>query len=654
MASSSMQSQGFETAPEYTSPSQAKDESQTMLTAREEEEKEAAVDISTQALWKTLHAELTNLGKSLTCPLCLSTYQDPVVLPCVHAYCRGCIVRSLGTKKQCPTCCQPATKRSLVGCASLSEMVVGYKQVLRSLGWTPIVYDPKIQMTQLQSSQEGGQDDEGKGNGRKKNSNLLDCHYALQVSKTWQRVIQDPKLAETMSKQLKVLQKERDAVVAVNETAVVKAAVRLQQQRKSTDNAIGTGGNDDDDDETAKERENSIVTEDSNNDNTPESEIAAQNEETEDNAVEGQRGQGEKAEDESKIEVQPPPKNKQKNGEQECEPASESIPPTRDEVVPEEPSAANERNPKDDEFEHSQPTPGKTESQSLAAEVLLAMAAPATPDVTAPATPDVTTRRPEQDSAIHEHQNSFSIGTVVEVAPRTWPGINKPGGVGRITRVHNRGGSVSYDIRYVLGGREKQVDAGFVSLKEESSEEDDDSSRQPRKSRRSPRKEEVPVSVLQAIDDDRPNSRRKRRLVLDMNEEGARGTPSPRKRAIRTRVMQATEAPVPVEPVKRRRPQRRDQEGGSATKKRRTVGAAAKLSEPFEPPTLSDEEKRTLADQWYQTRFLRAKEQSVINVVSSSLNEQDNQALALLVAMTKAQDGKDPRTLCNLAFLSRF
>ena len=55
------------------------------------------------------------------------------------------------------------------------------------------------------------------------------------------------------------------------------------------------------------------------------------------------------------------------------------------------------------------------------------------------------------------------MGTIVQVEDRCWPGINKQGGVGRITKVHLDGGSVLYDVAYVLGGREKKVEAVFVS-----------------------------------------------------------------------------------------------------------------------------------------------------------------------------------------------
>jgi hypothetical protein len=44
---------------------------------------------------------------------------------------------------------------------------------------------------------------------------------------------------------------------------------------------------------------------------------------------------------------------------------------------------------------------------------------------------------------------------------RAWIGINKPGGVGKIVRFHEETGL--YDVSYVLGGRERNVEAKYIS-----------------------------------------------------------------------------------------------------------------------------------------------------------------------------------------------
>ncbi|CAK9046364.1 Hypothetical protein SCF082_LOCUS26109, partial [Durusdinium trenchii] len=54
----------------------------------------------------------------------------------------------------------------------------------------------------------------------------------------------------------------------------------------------------------------------------------------------------------------------------------------------------------------------------------------------------------------------FTVGQIVQVEARTQPGVNKHGGTGRVVRVNGNG---SYDVKYVLGGGEKGVEARYVS-----------------------------------------------------------------------------------------------------------------------------------------------------------------------------------------------
>ncbi|EJK66816.1 hypothetical protein THAOC_12222, partial [Thalassiosira oceanica] len=67
------------------------------------------------------------------------------------------------------------------------------------------------------------------------------------------------------------------------------------------------------------------------------------------------------------------------------------------------------------------------------------------------------------------NENTIKRGSIVCVQSRTWPGINKPGGVGRVTRVHaaNDSNVIKYDIKYILGGSEKNVDACYVTLNDD-------------------------------------------------------------------------------------------------------------------------------------------------------------------------------------------
>lgn len=77
-----------------------------------------------------------------------------------------------------------------------------------------------------------------------------------------------------------------------------------------------------------------------------------------------------------------------------------------------------------------------------------------------------------------EETPRFSVGELVEVKPRTFPGMNKPGGTATIRKVHDerekdggpmKDGSVkrttgfTYAVKYVLNGSEKRVDAQWIA-----------------------------------------------------------------------------------------------------------------------------------------------------------------------------------------------
>ncbi len=54
------------------------------------------------------------------------------------------------------------------------------------------------------------------------------------------------------------------------------------------------------------------------------------------------------------------------------------------------------------------------------------------------------------------------IGVLVNVVSRTWPGINKPGGVGRITDINYKEEVMCVDVEYILGGTDKSVELEYV------------------------------------------------------------------------------------------------------------------------------------------------------------------------------------------------
>ena len=58
---------------------------------------------------------------------------------------------------------------------------------------------------------------------------------------------------------------------------------------------------------------------------------------------------------------------------------------------------------------------------------------------------------------------NYEIGMTVRVDSRTWPGINKHGGVGTIKKISfDEKGKVFLDVKYILGGMEKKLQAKYV------------------------------------------------------------------------------------------------------------------------------------------------------------------------------------------------
>lgn len=61
------------------------------------------------------------LQMELTCPVCQGIFEDPLLLPCTHSFCRGCLQKSRQFSKKCPVCRrefaeeQPIPNRALSG-----------------------------------------------------------------------------------------------------------------------------------------------------------------------------------------------------------------------------------------------------------------------------------------------------------------------------------------------------------------------------------------------------------------------------------------------------------------------------------------------------------------------------------------------------------
>lgn len=63
---------------------------------------------------------------------------------------------------------------------------------------------------------------------------------------------------------------------------------------------------------------------------------------------------------------------------------------------------------------------------------------------------------------ISKPSSLYEVGSLVNVANRTWRGINKEGGVGRIIAINDVENTV--DVKYVLSGTEKNIDLHYVEF----------------------------------------------------------------------------------------------------------------------------------------------------------------------------------------------
>jgi hypothetical protein len=70
----------------------------------------------------------------------------------------------------------------------------------------------------------------------------------------------------------------------------------------------------------------------------------------------------------------------------------------------------------------------------------------------------------------NNNNDSFELHQLVRVEPRLWSGINRPGGVGRITKIRycNLGYVETVDVKYIVGsGSDTMVDLAFLQPHEE-------------------------------------------------------------------------------------------------------------------------------------------------------------------------------------------
>lgn len=121
----------------------------------------------------------------------------------------------------------------------------------------------------------------------------------------------------------------------------------------------------------------------------------------------------------------------------------------------------------------------------------------------------------------------FKLKEVVEVAARTSPGFNLPGGTARISAIHDG----KYDVKYVLGGSEKRVDACYIRSKVLATRQELGEQRQEDQARRRKAKqdEEAQRARLEA---ERLERKRKARAELAKRREQKKVAPAKKKHKV--------------------------------------------------------------------------------------------------------------------------
>ena len=115
---------------------------------------------------------------------------------------------------------------------------------------------------------------------------------------------------------------------------------------------------------------------------------------------------------------------------------------------------------------------------------------PATASRNQPKKADNSCSDSEMSHPSRDSSEEFPKGTIVRVQSRTWPGVNKQGGVGRITGQNADG---TYNVAYVLGGKESNIDAVFVSREYQEESEDSNNKRRRRA------KDSLPEELLKQL-----------------------------------------------------------------------------------------------------------------------------------------------------------
>ncbi|XP_029306508.1 LOW QUALITY PROTEIN: tripartite motif containing 35-28 [Cottoperca gobio] len=81
-----------------------------------------------------MQEECQPLRQDLSCPVCQGIFQDPVLLPCTHSFCRECLQRSFQFNKKCPVCRDAFEEGQAISNRALSRTCETF---LKQSNWHP-------------------------------------------------------------------------------------------------------------------------------------------------------------------------------------------------------------------------------------------------------------------------------------------------------------------------------------------------------------------------------------------------------------------------------------------------------------------------------------------------------------------------------------
>lgn len=132
----------------------------------------------------------------------------------------------------------------------------------------------------------------------------------------------------------------------------------------------------------------------------------------------------------------------------------------------------------------------------------------------------------------------FKLKELVEVAPRTHPGFNFAGGTARISKVRDErqedGGPMkdgsshrttdyTYDVKYVIGGSERRVDAQHITSKVLATRQELGDQRQEEQTRRREEREKEAARAATLLEEQRAERKRKARDELTKRRAAKQG-----------------------------------------------------------------------------------------------------------------------------------